>query len=249
VGVAGLPIDIVKSDLHKAKEKLQKEAKTHPRPGQFQDQLERVGDAAGPPGWIKWLPGHAPYAGAPCRRIVTYNVTQGSGGKLEPFCLILPRAPELTEVQGWVYAGGQAASSFAAPAEELLARLSDSTCAYLNGTARLLIDLWKERKGARALIRQPADQWREPQGLIKPIPSFNGYDLQLPGTSSEVREVAVSDEVSRRMLAAGITVRDVGDVRPSFAFGRKWSTSVWQSRDLNEHYQLGNWTGRRRDAA
>jgi hypothetical protein len=215
VGVAGLPLPIVKTDLRQAKEKLQKRAASSARLRQLQADMNRAESAAGPTGWVPWLLAMRNMLVHRGRRIMTCSVIQGTSGQIEDFVLVLPRAPELTDIQGWVYAGGKINSTFEASADLFLERLSRSTCSYVEEAGKILLDLWQERKADPAFISQPSEQWREPSGLINPVPAFTGYDLGLP--PNELRGVGVADEVFNRMQAAHM-IADVGDVRPDPAF-------------------------------
>lgn len=219
VGVAGLPIDIIKTDLGRAKRALREQSATKPRLKQLHDDLVMVERSAGPSGWLRWLLAMRHMLVHRGRRIVAYSITQGSQGEIEDFSLVLPRSPELTDVQGWLYATGTVAASFVEPADSLLTRLSETTCRYVGETGRLLLDLWGDRKQLRSLIEQPEQEWPRHSGLVLPAPSFAGYHLE-DGSVGQPSELGVSDEVSGRMRAAGMTRRDVGELRPSPTF---WS--------------------------
>jgi len=221
VGVAGLPTDIVKADLKKAFESSEKASVHSPRLQQLRTNLVEAESAAGPVGWVGWLLAMRNMLVHRGRRTFTCTAARQPDGHIDGFGLVLPRAPELTDVQAWVYAGGQVASSFEAPANLLLARLSESTSKYIEDVSRILLELWRERRSEPSLITQPKAQWKQPSDvLINPIPPFNGFELGLPEPYGTLRGVGVSDELSARMRAAGITVQDVDDVRPSPNF---WS--------------------------
>jgi hypothetical protein len=220
VGVAGLPIDIVKTSLSEAKEKLAAEGRRTPKPRlrELHSEMLRCENEAGPAGWLEWLMAMRHMLVHRGRRVSEYSIRQGDGGVVEGFFLRLPQSPELTDVQAWVYALGYVASGFEASAVELLDELAKTTSKYLDEVARLLIALWLERKADPALIVQPSRQWRQGGGLIKPGPTFNGYDIGL--ASGAVREIGAANETHFRLRAAGITERTASDLRPSRAI---WS--------------------------
>jgi hypothetical protein len=144
------------------------------------DDLLRCEADAGPEGWIPWLVGMRNTVVHRARRVVTFNVNRGPGGQVD-LELLLPRSPELTEVEAWIHAGGQVASHFEVPADAFLTKLAASVHGYLDGAARLLITLWAERKADPSLITQPVRQWKEPASIISPVPSFGGFDIPVGG--------------------------------------------------------------------
>jgi len=220
VGVAGLPLAIVTTDFAKAKQYLNgRRARQNPRLQQLARDLSDAELATGPAGWVKWLLDMRHMLVHRGRLSITIGITSGPDG-IEGLSLVLPKSPELTEIQGWVYAAGRIAASFESDAEAILQSLTTSTCSFLDAVGLKLSELWRERKLDHLLISEPSEQWREPGGLIKPVPTFNGYALGPPAGSSEAREIDVSTEVALRMRAAGITRRRANDIGPSPEF---WS--------------------------
>jgi hypothetical protein len=211
VGVAGLPTDIVRTSLHQAKETLGSQRHVA-RLSHLHDDLLRCEADAGPEGWIPWLVGMRNTAMHRARRVVTFNLNRGPGGQVD-LDLLLPRSPELTEVEAWIHSGGQVASHFEVPADAFLTQLAASVHGYLDSAARLLIALWGERKADPSLIEQPTRQWKEAASIISPVPSFGGFDI--PGPAGKVSGVGVSNELAVRLHAAGLTDLGPDDVRPS----------------------------------
>lgn len=217
VGVAGLPTDIVRTSHAIARRDLPNQATSIPRLGKLHADLIQCEAAAGPTGWISWLVGMRNTVVHRARRIVSYNVDRGPSGRVT-VDLLLPRAPELTEVEGWIYAGGYVASHFQTPADAFLTELTKSVSSYIDSTAKLLATLWRERKSDPSLIMQPIQQWKNPTGLINPVPTFSGYPLPpLPG---QITGVGTANETALRLTAAALTDRGPDDVRPS---PRIWS--------------------------
>ena len=212
VGVAGLPADIVRTSLHQAKESLRGQCSGSNRLSRLYDDLLQCETDAGPEGWISWLVGMRNTVVHRARRVVTFNTNRGPGGHVD-FALFLPRSPELTEVEAWIYAGGHVASQFEVPAGEFLTRLAASVHSYVDAAAGLLMALWAERKAAPSLIEQSPRQWKEPTGIIKPVPSFGGFDI--PAVAGKVSGVGVSNELALRLDAAGLADLGPDDVRPS----------------------------------
>lgn len=218
VGVAGLPTGIVRTDLRNAKDCLRRKQGESSILGQLHEDLQQCEVAAGPPGWLDWLLGMRNTVVHRGRRVASWNVSFGAHNVIDGFSLLLPRSPELTEVQAWVYADGQVASHFQAPADELLSSLSASVHHYIEDTSKLLIELWRTRKASPSVLAQPGEQWKDPKGLLNAVPSFGGFDIELqPAATGTVRGIAVSDELARRLRAAGLTRRGQGDIHPSHA--------------------------------
>jgi len=211
VGAAGLPTELIKTSLHAAKENLESQQQ-NARLARLHDDLLQCEADAGPDGWISWLVAMRNTVVHRARRVVTFNVNRGPGDQVD-FALLLPRSPELTEVEAWIYAGGQVASHFEVPAGEFLTKLAASVHQYVDSAARLLITLWAERKADPSLITQSARQWKEPMSIIKPVPSFGGFDV--PAIAGTISEVGVSNEMAVRLRAAGLTDLGPDDVRPS----------------------------------
>lgn len=218
IGIAGLPVGIVKADLSKAKDSLQRSARDAPRLRRLFDDLNQSEAAAGPRGWARWLLDMRNMLVHRGRRVVTYSVSLGNGGRIDDFRLILPRAPELTEVQAWIYAGGHGASSFEASASTLLSSQLNSACKYANDATALLLSLWRERRANPGLVLQPPEQWKKERDLINPVPQFSEPPTNPVG---RVRGFAASDEVITRLKAAAFDQAADGDIRPSL---KVWSS-------------------------
>ncbi|WP_194923203.1 hypothetical protein [Catenulispora pinisilvae] len=214
VGVAGLSTSIVRADLATTRKHLDKAATRNPRLSQLAADLTAAIAAAGPSGWMTWLIAMRNTDVHRARRIMNFNVVRGAGNAIEGINLNLPKSPELTEIQAYVYAGGVAASHFEAPAEEFLDHLMDSTHAFLNAAARLLEELWRERQLDHTLVEQPASQWVDSPALVSSTPAFGGYP-DIAASDTALRAIATSDEMRERLEAAGMTLRATGDLKPA----------------------------------
>jgi hypothetical protein len=212
VGVAGLPTDIVRTSHAMARDNLSSQGTSIVRLSQLHGDLLQCEATVGPAGWISWLVAMRNTVVHRARRIVTYNIDQGPSGQVD-LALLLPRAPELTEVEGWIYAGGHVASQFQAPADDFLTELAKSVNSYIDSAARLLIDLWRERKANPSLIVQPVKQWKNPTGIINPVPTFGGYPIST--ITGQVTELGVANETGFRLQAAALTDHGPNDIRPS----------------------------------
>jgi hypothetical protein len=211
VGVAGLPTGIVKTSLHQAKESLGTRRNDSKRLGRLYDDLMQCEADAGPEGWINWLISMRNTVVHRARRVVTFSVNRGDNDQVD-LALLLPRSPDLTEVEAWIHAGGQVASHFEVPADEFLASLAGCVHSYIDAAAKLLTTLWAERRADPSLITQSPRQWKEPAEIIKPVPSFSGFDIT--PVAGRVTGVGVSNELALRLHAAGLTDLGPSDVRP-----------------------------------
>jgi hypothetical protein len=174
VGVAGLPADLVRADMGKARSSLATESKKHPMLEQLRLDLERAEADAGPTGWREWLLGMRHTVVHRGRRTAVWAGDVDRAG-LTGFSLQLPVSPELTEVDAVIRTGGQIASTFQAPAAEILGELSKTVGAYVDEATRLLAELWRARRTDPALLVQSPKQWKAPKGLINPVPVFRGF--------------------------------------------------------------------------
>jgi hypothetical protein len=213
VGVAGLPTGIVRTDLRVAKSHLSKAAQRHERLVALDALLEEIEVGSGPDGWLDWLLNMRNMLVHRGRRIISMSITRGRCGIVEDFILILPKSPELTEVDAWVRAGSYTRTQLHVSHKAFLQSLSASVYAYVDGAVKALSELWCERRADPHLLEQPANQWRTSQEIIRP-PVFNGYtDLAEP--RFPMTELGVTNSVERRLKAAGLTDRRADDVGPS----------------------------------
>jgi hypothetical protein len=212
VGVAGLPTPIIRADIDRARNHLIKAGQQNQHLAALVKQLADLESEAGPEGWSAWLSGMRNMLVHRGRRMVSWDIIRGRGGTIDGFMLHLPRSPELSEVEAWVHADGYVAAHFSSPHDVFLAALSDTVLKYVNGVAQALVEFWTARKNDPQLVTQSPQQWKQPQGVIQP-PVFLGYRVseQMP----LVTEIGVSDEVERRLKAAGLTQRRTHDVGPS----------------------------------
>jgi hypothetical protein len=97
VGAAGLPTELIRTSLHAAKESLESQQQNARLARLYDDLLQCEADA-GPDGWISWLVAMRNTVVHRARRVVTFNVNRGPGDQVD-FALLLPRSPELTEVE------------------------------------------------------------------------------------------------------------------------------------------------------
>jgi hypothetical protein len=188
IGVAALPMSILRADFDKARNNLNRIAGAandgEKMQAQFAAMLEAAIAAAGPPGWLKWtldlrnmlvhrgrrfeygqfVPRSPLLYGADSQRLlrarrVTHLPRDPGRSDVEVF-LDTPWTLVLTEEDEWTLQG-----------------LIGSTKALLEATAKDLLNLWCWRRDHPASLRQPTAQW--PNGRSTQSTGFNGY---APGT-------------------------------------------------------------------
>ncbi|MFJ8582620.1 hypothetical protein [Micromonospora sp. NPDC093277] len=214
VGVAALPTPLVKADWNKALDVLRKRG-VDPVQVALLDDIEKAIVDVGPWGWVGWLLAMRNTDVHRGRRVVTFDTVFGGRGELVGFMMKLPRVPELTEVEAWVDAGGYVSAYFDAPADELIADITTSVHTLIESVSELLIALWARRRANPGLLPQPVEQWKPATQLITGLGRFAGYPKDPVTTESDVTGFGVSDEMLRRISAAGLGVKDSGDLKPS----------------------------------
>jgi hypothetical protein len=210
IGVAGLPVDLVKADMKKARDHLQKLVSGNQALNQLQADLERAEAAAGPAGWREWLLGMRNTFVHRGRR--TNFWVGDSDGAVSNLSLRLPLAPNLTDADAIVQAAGLIAATFAVPAADLLGEVSKTVDAFVAEACRALTRLWRVRRADTGLLPQNPRQWKQPDGLIT-LPAFQGYSnlTQSRGLSTSL---GLSPEGARRLAAAALLHRLGNDRGP-----------------------------------
>jgi hypothetical protein len=212
VGVAGLPTDLVRADLGKARDCLDRQSKDSPVLDRLKAGLEQAEAQAGPAHWRDWLLGMRHTMVHRGRRTVTWTAILGKTG-ISDFTLQLPVSPELTDVEAAIRAGGWMAASFAVPAAEFLDQFRDTVGTYVSEASKLLAELWRRRRADPGLLTQSPRQWKQPQGLINPVPAFHGFP-NLTQSNRQFTALDVGVETDLRLKAAGLTARDGAEHRP-----------------------------------
>ena len=105
------------------------------------------------------------------------------------------------------------ASTFTSPATDMFDRLGQTINAYTSEACRIPPGLWRERREDPALLSQSPRQWKEPTGIVLPVPEFQGF-LDLTAQRHPVTSQDVGEEAATRLKAAEIAMPDVADIRP-----------------------------------
>jgi hypothetical protein len=212
VGVAGLPTNLVRTDRDDARKALVKEAPGNSVLAKLLADLDRAEDDAGPAGWRQWIVDMRNTVVHRGRRTIVWNANVGRAG-LDGFTIQLPVSPALTDVDAVVHAGGYIASTYQAPAGDVLDRLSQTVNTYVNTVAALLVELWLARRADPSLLAQSPRQWKQPTGLINPVPTFRGFP-DLAEATTPPTSLNVGSDAYLRLEAAGLTHPGNADAVP-----------------------------------
>jgi len=220
VGVVALRTSLLRADLDSARRALEAVGGTNAGERaqlQFGTDLERLIQAAGPPGWFRWVidlrntfihrgrrlqmselrPVPSGIVGADARPVIRTDVIHQ-----------LPRDPGRSDVEMFLDAG-HAPPVLTESAEMTLLGILESAIRLVGEAGMLLLDFWWMRRGNPALLPQPTEQWRG--GASTATVGFDGY---APGSIPYNPEQIRSDEtLVRRMRAASLG----DDVRGAWA--------------------------------
>jgi hypothetical protein len=187
IGVAALPINILRADFDKARAKLKKIAPSNDgekMQAQFAAMLEAGIADAGPAGWLEWT--------LDFRNMLVHRGRRFEYGQYVPRSPALyganaqrllrarrvahlPRDPGRSDVEVLIDAPWTLVLT--EESERTLEGLIASTKALLETTARHLLGLWRWRRDHPASLPQPAAQWRHGRSTLST--GFKGY---APGT-------------------------------------------------------------------
>jgi len=211
IGVAGLPMSILKADFGKARSGLSKisgaQNDGEKMQAQFAASLEASIATAGPPGWLEWT--------LNLRNMLVHRGRRIEYGQFVPRTPVLygadalpvlrarrvvhlPRDPARSDVE--VFLDTPWTLVLSEEGERTLQGLIGSTKALLETTAKDLLDFWQWRRNHPGSLRQPAAQWQD--GRSTKSTGFNGY---VPGTLELAPGTAmVHPDVARRIHSAAL---------------------------------------------
>jgi len=211
IGVAALPINILRADFARARDKLNKinsaDSDGAKAQAQFATRIEANIAAAGPPGWLEWTLDFRNMVIHRGRRLELGQFIPKSpvlyGADAQPVLRArrvnhLPRDPGRSDIEvlldnPWTYV-------LTEDDEQTLRGLIKSTQVLLEATARDLIELWDWRRRNPKSLRQPQAQWRE--GRSTQSTGFDGY---ASGTLTFDPKMGISNAVvARRFRAAAL---------------------------------------------
>ncbi len=221
VGVAALPVDILRAGFKRARQALRRIAGSTPGAAAqrtLADRLERAIAEAGPPGWLEWLIDLRNMYVHRGRRLELAELRAVPSGILGPdgrpvirtdLLPLLPRDPGWSDVQVFLKFAPARPLVLTENAEVTLRGVLESTVRLLEQGGSLLLELWSRRRADPQLLPQPSQQWPaiEPSGAS----GFEGY----APNSAPVQPAAMTThpDVVRRLRAAALS----DDVRPQWS--------------------------------
>lgn len=184
IGVAALPMSILRADFDKARAKLAKingaaNAGANMQ-AQLAAQLEAAISSAGPQGWLEWTLDFRNMLVHRGRRLELGQFLRiepilfGPDGQPAPrarHVSHLPRDPGRSDVE--VFLGMPWNTVLHEGGQRTLQGLMNSSVQLLETMATHLLDLWRWRRDHPADLRQPAEQWKD--GPSTQSTGFNGY--------------------------------------------------------------------------
>lgn len=184
VGVAGLPISILKADLAKVRKELGRLSKPKTAgerlQADFATLLEREIQSAGPPGWLNWTTDFRNMVVHRGRRFQMVQLlpkeTQvlGPNGRPVPrirAALQLPQEPDRSDVE--MFLDTASPPVLTEDAERTLTGLFETAVQFINQATGELLKVWKARRNRPDLVVQPKQQW--PSGPSARSSGFLGY--------------------------------------------------------------------------
>ena len=184
IGIAALPISILRADFDKARARLAKingalnvAAQMQ---AQFAAQLEAAISAAGPQGWLDWT--------LDLRNMLVHRGRRIELGQFLPITAVilgpdgqpvprarrvahLPRDPGRSDVE--VFLGTPWDTVLHEEGQQTLQGVMASTTYLVESLAVHLVDFWRWRRAHPADLRQPEEQWKD--GPSTQSTGFNGY--------------------------------------------------------------------------
>ncbi len=214
VGVAALPLSILKADYRKSLEILAATAAKAADPGapvlrELRDQLASNLCTSGPDGWLNWMWGLRHSVVHRGRRMgySDISVERTILGALLEVRWTLPLMPALSEAEAWHAASEMRASQLHEQATTTLGGLVHATAALVDQDASALLSLWRTRRDAPDLLPQPLKvQWPSVEAVRAPVPPFRGFAPD--ETAFRIDQTSTGPDGIKRLKAAAATAGD-----------------------------------------
>jgi len=182
IGVLALPTPILKSDLMKARNTLERlGASAAPLQADARTRITEAVAAAGPLGWETWVDhyrnmlvhrGRRLHTATLITKEVFIHTPQGDIVVPQNIVPLLPNAPAKSEVQAF-RDGGSEHFLLTENGWSTLQGALGSTLFAADRAAAILRDVWIARRNEPQLLTQPAGQWPDVPGTAS---SFQGYE-------------------------------------------------------------------------
>lgn len=218
VGVAALPLSILKADFGQARQKLAEPGKNADPVARdlwmdLSATLERLIEQAGPSSWLEWA--------LAMRNMLVHRGRHRTAINLRPIApgltlppsaeaarlhadYLLPRDPERSEVEVLRDSPTAVGSVLSEHGGHTVSELIKSTITLVEGLSGHLAALWQRRRAAPDLLPQPAAQWKTVQPSR--LPTFDGY---APGAVTVTADsIRVAARAAQRVQAAALVDSD-----------------------------------------
>lgn len=153
--------------------------------------IQAVADL-GPEGWLSWAMGMRNMLVHRPRRIWTTQLGTVRDGKGRLIAvrhlLMLPREPELSDVEMFRAGGEMQESLLPEPAQETMGGVLGSTTTLVEAVGLVLLRLLEDRRQNPDAFHQPPVQWRDKVLPSRPMTLFQGYrpDYPMPSATALV---------------------------------------------------------------
>ncbi len=226
IGVGALPLPILKADLGRVANWLEREIEReepHPLAGRLHETLTGA-EAAGPTGWLAWASDYRNMLVHRARRMGTSQFVGRNRDRRplinldgDPIIRVdvvdqLAQDPGRSDLetflgQGWAPAkranGDPIAPVLEEPAATTIEGIFRSTVDYVEAIADDLIDIWVLRREQPDLVEQPRKQWPDvPSG---PPTNFDGYKR---GELRYAPEMLISNLALHTQLSSALMLGD-----------------------------------------
>jgi hypothetical protein len=212
VGVLALPIRILTADLRTARHELRR-IDGGSGPGAdlqatFCGTLDALAADVGPPGWLGWTMAF--------RHMLVHRARRLQFTQLRPRPLIfgpdgrpviriealqhLSRDPRLSDIEA-LLRRGRNDLVLSERAETTLDAVLRSTERLVDGATGHLLEVWRRRRAAPALLAQPREQW--PDVPSSPLSEFPGYASRSVHVDPGI--LIGGPDVPRRLMTAALT--------------------------------------------
>jgi hypothetical protein len=212
IGITGFSIDLVRADwgtllgARDGKGSVLLAEGTAGRAVQSAS-LDRILQAAeaGPAGWLTWALAMRNLLLHRAGRIEIRHFYKPKRTSAIEYVLLLPRNPQLTEVEALLLGLGVENLVVQEHAGDVMAGLIAQLNGLLTETCGTLTDTWAARREDPALITQPEKQWKEMFPEKRPFSSFVGFSAQVPVPEGQMH---VSADLGQRLIAAKVMDAD-----------------------------------------
>jgi hypothetical protein len=208
IGVLGVKTDLVRASWPALARDVAGSDRLLEGPGAgrgVQDEaLEAILRAAAsePSGWLGWTLDTRNLMVHRAKRIeIRHFYRPRVRGSTIEYVLLLPRNPQLTEMEAFVLGPGIENLVMREHAGELMSGVLSRLESLVSNVLAVLTQVWEQRRSEPDLIRQPAAQWKLLYPKQRDLSGFSGFDPTIPALGGEMQAAPV---MARRFQAAKV---------------------------------------------